>query len=267
MEFNFIKRQVIILGSSSGIGFELASQLSRLGASVCLVGREDAKLNSAYSQLEHNNFAEQKNLYFCCDLTDVNAINSLWDFIQNQWNGQVDSIVLNSGGPPFITSVTEINTNEWFTYFQSLFISQISLVCKSLSYMKSINFGRVVSISSSGIIEPLQGLGISNSIRSSLHAWLKTLSLEVASNGINITTAVIGKVATDRLMSIDKNRSKLLNCTVDEIIRKNCHNIPIGRYGRTNEAAESIIFLLSKYSSYINGSYLLIDGGSIKKSF
>src|SRR5579863_2552893 len=155
MEFNFIKRRVIILGSSSGIGFELALQLSQLGASVCLVGREEAKLKAAYSRLEHSNYDEQKNLYYSCDLTEVNAINSLWNFIQDEWGDQVDSLVLNSGGPPFIASITEINMEEWFTYFQSLFISQIALVCKSLSYMKSINFGRIVSISSSGIIEPL----------------------------------------------------------------------------------------------------------------
>jgi 3-oxoacyl-[acyl-carrier protein] reductase len=267
MNFNFSNRNIIVLGSSSGIGFEIVKQLAILNANVCLVGRDLEKLQKSYTKINQLNTSNNKNIYICSDLTKENAIDQIWQEISDKWYGQVDSLVLNAGGPPFMKNVMDVQLQEWLTYFQSLFLSQISLVSKCLDYMKSKKFGRIVSISSSSIAEPISGLVISNTIRPALAAWLKTLANEVSGNGITITNAIIGRIDTDRIRTLDQNRSNLLKIPVTEVMKNNQQAIPAKRYGTTKEAADVILFLLSEYSSYVSGSSVFIDGGATKKYF
>ncbi len=267
MNFDFSNRNIIVLGSSSGIGFEVAKQLAILNANVCLVGRDAEKLQKSYAQINQLNKANNKNIYICLDLTKENAVNQIWQEISDKWHGQVDCLVLNSGGPPFIKNIMDVEVKDWLTYFQSLFLSQIGLVSKCLDYMKDKKFGRIVSISSSSIAEPIAGLVISNTIRPALAAWLKTLANEVSSCNITITNAIIGRIDTERIRTLDQNKSNLLKIPVAEIIDNNQQIIPAKRYGTTKEAADVILFLLSEYSSYVSGSSVFIDGGATKKYF
>lgn len=264
MLLDFSNRNVIILGSSDGIGFEVALQLAKNNANVCIVGRDLAKLENAFNKINESSRNNHKNICINCDLTKPDSVDEIWVHITNGWNGEVDSLVLNAGGPPFVKNPLDVPLSDWHIYFQSLFLSQIALVGKCLDYMKGRQFGRIVSISSSSIVEPIPGLVVSSAIRSALAAWLKTLSLEVAKDGITVSTTPIGRVATNRLETLDANRAKSSSSTVDAVIQANSQNIPVGRYGTTEEAANVILFLLSEYSSYINGSSIYIDGGSIK---
>lgn len=267
MNITFTNRNIVILGGSKGIAFEAAKQLASDGANICLVGRDLPRLEASYAKLAENILDNNKHIYVNCDLMHSNAVEFIWEKIVVHWNGEVDSLVLNAGGPPLKKSVTDVTIDEWQQYFQSLFLSQITLVNRCIPFMKENKFGRIVSITSSGIIELLQGLVISNSIRSALSAWLKNLSSEVASFGININSVVIGKVATSRLQKLDSIRAQEMACNIEDIKKKNCEAIPVGRYGTTVEAANAILFLLSAQSSYVTGSHIYIDGGSIKKCF
>lgn len=267
MELDYTNRNIIILGGSDGVGFEVATKLAQNNANVCIVGRNLAKLESAFTKLHDLSRAGQQNIYVNADLTSSNSADDIWSTINAKWDGKVDSLVLNAGGPPFVKNAIDVPLEDWHTYFQSLFLSQITLVGKCMDYMKSNQFGRIVSITSSSIIEPIPGLVVSSAIRSALAAWLKTLSMEVAKYGITISSTPIGRVATGRLKTLDEQRAKTNSVSVDDVIQANSGNIPVGRYGTVEEAANVILFLLSAYSSYVNGSSIYIDGGSIKKCF
>ncbi|MCC2625524.1 MAG: NADH(P)-binding family protein [Burkholderiales bacterium] len=265
MQLDFRNRNIIVLGSSDGIGLQVALQLAQNNANACIVGRDIAKLEAAYAKINEISRKNHQNIYVNCDLTNPNSVNEIWSQVTAKWNGKVDSIVLNAGGPPFVKNSVDVPILDWHTYFQSLFLSQITLVSKCIDSMKANGFGRIVSISSSTIIEPAPGLVISSAIRSALAAWLKTLANEVAIHGITVTTVPIGKVATKRLEKLDSVRAETNSSSIQEVINANSANIPVGRYGTVEEAANVITFLLSEYSSYINGSLVHIDGGSMKK--
>lgn len=267
MELKFNNRNILVLGSSSGIGYQVAKELALAGANVCLVGRDLSKLKLAYSKIIEQAKENHRHMYVCCDLMQADAPELIWESICSNWVDGVDSLVLNAGGPPFKKHIADVETNEWLQYFQSLFLSQINLVNKCIPLMKQKNFGRIVSITSAGVIEPLQGLVISNSIRSALSGWLKTLSFEVAKFGININSVVIGKVATTRIDKLDEVRANNSGESLEQVKQNSYAQIPIGRYGTVEEAANTILFLLSSLASYINGSHIYIDGGYIKKCF
>jgi 3-oxoacyl-[acyl-carrier protein] reductase len=265
MQLDFSNRNIIVLGSSDGIGFQVALQLAKNNANVCLVGRDIAKLETAYARVNEASVIGHENIYIKCDLTEVDSADEIWNYVTGKWGNRIDSIVLNAGGPPFVKHAVDVPLEDWHTYFQSLFLSQIALVSKCLDSMKANKFGRIVSISSSSIIEPFPGLVVSSAIRSALASWLKTLANEVGQYGITVTTAPIGKVGTQRLEKLDQVRAATDSRSVEDVVSANSANIPVGRYGTVEEAANVIVFLLSSYSSYINGSLVYIDGGSIKK--
>lgn len=265
MKLDFTNRNVLILGSSRGIGYGVAEKLAKNGANVCLVGRNAEKLKQALAHINQQaNTQNGKNIYVECDLSEKGAAEYIHEQVLKRWAG-IDSLVLNAGGPPFVDSVTNVTMDEWHTAFQSLFLSQISLVNNCLNYMKQQKFGRIVSISSTSITEPLHGLVISGAVRSALAAWLKSLAMEVGKSGINAVTAIIGKVDTDRIKSLDEKRATTAGCSLDVIKKNNYANIPIGRYGSVDEVANTILFLLSPESSYITGSSIAIDGGVSKR--
>lgn len=265
MKLDFINRNILVLGSSQGIGYAVAEKLANNGANVCLVGRDAEKLKQALAQINQRAGTQTgKNIWVQCDLSEKGAAQYIYEQVLNEWSG-IDALVLNSGGPPFVDSVTNVSMDEWHKSFQSLFLTQISLVNNCLEYMKQQRFGRIISISSTSITEPLHGLVISGAIRSALAVWLKSLSMEVANYGINAVSTIIGKVDTDRIKSLDEKRAATMDCSLDVIKKSNYANIPIGRYGNVDEVAKTILFLLSKDSSYITGSTVTIDGGVSKR--
>jgi 3-oxoacyl-[acyl-carrier protein] reductase len=265
MKLDFTNRNILVLGSSQGIGYGVAEKLALNGANICLVGRDIEKLKQSLAQINQQTpIQNSKNMYVECDLNEKNAAEYIHEQVLKKWSG-IDSLVLNAGGPPFVESVPNVTIDEWNSAFQSLFLSQISLVNSCLNYMKQQKFGRIVSISSTSITEPLHGLVISGAIRSALAAWLKSLAIEVGNYGINAVTAIIGKVDTDRIKSLDRTKAATIGCDLAVMQKNNCASIPLGRYGSVDEVANTILFLLSPASSYITGSSITIDGGVSKK--
>jgi len=265
MQFDFSRRNIIVLGSSKGIGFATAKMLAANGANVCIVGRNADALQHAMNEINALPKGESHNhLSVCCDLTSSASVDLLWQHVAKKWDGCVDSLVLNAGGPPIAKNVANVTRDEWLTYFQSLFLSQIDLVSRCLKHMQENKFGRIVSIASSSIIEVLPGLVISSAIRSALATWLKNLAHEVTIEGINVNTIVLGRVDTERIRSLDQNRAEQSSSSVDAVKASSCINIPAGRYGTPEEVANAITFLLSREASYISGSNITVDGGAIK---
>jgi 3-oxoacyl-[acyl-carrier protein] reductase len=177
--------------------------------------------------------------------------------------GGIDILVNNSGGPP-PTCAAGVPANIWREQFEAIALSAISLTDAILPGMRANKWGRILTIASSGVIEPHAHIGLSNALRSSLVGWSKTLAAEVAADGITVNMLIPGFIATDRLRAIDQHTAKTQNIELDEFAAVNAARIPVGRYGSIEEFGAVAAFLASDLASYVTGTMQRVDGGAIR---
>jgi 3-oxoacyl-[acyl-carrier protein] reductase len=171
--------------------------------------------------------------------------------------------VLNTGGPPPGTAVATSDA-LWSAQFEAVFLSAIRLTRLTLPGMQKRGFGRIIVVVSSGVIQPIPNLAISNAIRLALVGWAKTLASEVAAQGITVNCLAPGRIATDRVAELDQGRAKREGITLDEVERQSRATIPTGRYGEAAEFASMAAFLASTHASYMTGSVIRVDGGMVR---
>lgn len=133
-----------------------------------------------------------------------------------------------------------------------------------LPQMVERGWGRVITIGSSGVVAPIPGLALSNSIRGALAGWSKTLASEVADEGVTVNMVLPGRIETDRLRQLDGDRAARTGTTIENIEKASASTIPAGRYGRAEELAAVVAFLASQQASYVTGSMIRVDGGMIR---
>ncbi|CAN0597904.1 unnamed protein product, partial [Laminaria digitata] len=138
---------------------------------------------------------------YALDLSDRQSIDTLIEGIKTDF-GDLDIIVCNGGGPP-PGSIADVTAETWAAQFQAMFINQLTIVNTFLPGMRERGWGRILVVSSSGIVQPIPNLGISNAIRASQVGWAKTLSSEVAPDGVTVNTVAPGRIHTDRVNQID----------------------------------------------------------------
>jgi 3-oxoacyl-[acyl-carrier protein] reductase len=192
------------------------------------------------------------------DLAQSAAIESLSTELE-----QADILVFNTGGPPFGTAA-EITDAGWSVQFEAMFLSAIRLTRLALPGMRKRGFGRILLVVSSGVIQPIPNLALSNALRSGLVGWAKTLANEVASDGVTVNCLAPGRIATDRLVEFDTNRAEREGISLEQVQEQGRAGIPAARYGEPDEFAIVSAFLASPRSSYVTGSVIRIDGGMIR---
>jgi 3-oxoacyl-[acyl-carrier protein] reductase len=232
--------------------------LAAEGVRVVLAGRTADKLNSTAEQIKS---LGGESLVIPWDLAEASVIDQNFSLIESTW-GSVDILINNTGGPPTTLAQGQAS-NLWLEKFQEMVLSVITITDRALPAMKQKKWGRIITTTSSGAISPLRNLAISNTLRASLHAWSKTLSSEVAADGITANIVVPGRIATDRIKSLDQGLAQRQNKTVEEVAQESLKNIPIGRIGEPKEFAAVVTFLASQPASYVTGSIVRVDGGFI----
>jgi 3-oxoacyl-[acyl-carrier protein] reductase len=145
-----------------------------------------------------------------------------------------------------------------------MFLSAIRLTRLALPGMRTRRFGRILLVVSSGVIEPISNLAISNALRAALVGWAKTLATEVAADGVTVNCLAPGRIATDRIVELDNARSRREGITVEQARKLSIATIPAGRYGEADEFAAMAAFLASPRASYVTGGVIRIDGGTIR---
>ncbi|HEX2283914.1 MAG TPA: SDR family oxidoreductase [Mycobacterium sp.] len=259
MDLGISGRTALVLGASGGLGGAIAVRLAQEGANVAVAGRSADALAATASKVEA---AGAKALPVVWDLADLDLIEPRVAEVERAL-GPVDILVNNTGGPP-PTPAAGQDAATWRTSFEQMVLAVIALTDRVLPGMRERGWGRILTSTSSGALSPIPNLGLSNTLRASLHAWSKTLADEVGREGVTSNVIVPGRIETDRTRFLDERRAEREGRTADEVMRDSAASMAIGRYGRPEEYADVAAFLCSERASYITGSVVRVDGGLIR---
>lgn len=250
------RRSALILGGSKGLGFGVASALVTRGVDVAIVGRDTSALDAAAARLGNRQGTVQT---FPCDLSDRSSVSDLLARVDGQI-GPVDILLLNGAGPPPFPAAA-FDADTWSVQFEAMFLHQVMIATHLLPAMRKRRFGRIVAVSSTSVREPIPGLVASNALRSALAAWAKTLSLEVAGDGVTVNIVMPGRFATERTAYFDRTIAGERGIDPAIVASESQAEIPLGRYGTPEEFGEAVAFLAGEGARYITGVALPVDGG------
>ncbi|WP_076866001.1 SDR family oxidoreductase [Bradyrhizobium mercantei] len=258
MDLRLKGKVALVMAAGGGLGSAIAEVLSEEGVSIAV-----ADINFEAAQRVAKSISDRgaKAKAFYCDLKELNQLELVVSQVQDSL-GQIDILVNNTGGPP-PTAAVGVSGSLWSDSFSAMVLSVIRLADAVLPGMQSRGWGRIITSSSSGVIAPIPGLILSNSLRSSLVTWSKTLAREVAPFGVTVNVTVPGRIGTDRIRHLDESRAQRENKTAAEVEDESRKSIPMHRYGLPREYADAVAFLASARASYITGSVIRVDGGLI----
>ena len=249
----------LICGSTSGIGKAAAQELTTSGATVTLFARNEKKLHTTLKSLDNSDGRTHQYL-----VGDFNNPNNIQEILKSHiTSGNKYHILINNSGGPKGGPIVDAEISEFMEGFNRHVICNHILAQILLPGMKDYNYGRIINIISTSVKEPIQGLGVSNTIRGAVAAWAKTLSIEVAGDGITVNNILPGFTDTDRLSSLIQAKSKSQGKSEDAISIDLKKQVPSGRFGMPQETAKAIAFLASTAAGYINGVSLAVDGGRL----
>ena len=259
MDLGLTGRRALVLGGNRGMGLAIATALAKEGAEVAIAARDPARLEAARAGLAESG---ARVVAFPLDLADTSGLTAFAASVTARF-GKPEILINNTGGPPYGTAAGR-NMDEWRTSFEEMTLSVIALTDAFLPAMRAARWGRIVTIVSSGAVQPVPVLGISNALRSALIGWSKTLAGEVAAEGITVNVLVPGRIATERVYLTDQAAAERQGLDPAEVTRRSEATIPMGRYGQPEEVADMVTFLASARASYVTGSMVRVDGGIVR---
>lgn len=258
MNLELDNKYALVCGSTAGIGKATAIALASEGATVTLISRNEDKLKAVIAELPN---ADRHN-YIVADFSKPEILQErVTDYIYKHHGFHI--LVNNTGGPaggPIYAARVE-EFEKAFT--QHLKCNHI-LAQAVVPFMKSEGYGRIINIISTSVKQPLDGLGVSNTIRGAVASWSKTLANELGSFGITVNNVLPGATGTDRLDEIIKNKSEKTKQSEEDVAHAMKSSVPAKRFAKPEELAYAVSFLASACASYINGINLPVDGGRTK---
>lgn len=259
MNFELNGKCALVLGGSGGLGKAVALSLAAEGATVLITGRTPETLEKTAAEIKAAGGSVKTMVW---DLKEINKVADYHAQAVEALGGPVEILFNNGGGPPPSPAQGQ-PVEKWREQFESMVLSLISVTDAVLPGMVAANWGRIITNTSSGVITPIPNLAMSNTLRSSLIGWSKTLAAEVAGKGVTVNIVVPGRIATDRLKFLDEARAKREGSTLEEVEKKSKATIPAKRYGNPKEYGDTVAFIASVRASYITGSMIRVDGGVI----
>lgn len=258
MDLGIKDRVALVMSAGGGLGSAIAFALAREGAVVAVSDQNREALEQTVSRIRTDG---GKAYGVHADLADLQSVSAMVEEVKKNV-GDPGILVNNSGGPP-PSLASGVKPEQWQSYFNSMVVSLMHLTDLVLPAMKERGWGRIITSTSSGVISPIPSLGMSNALRSALVGWSKTLSNEVAANGICVNIVLPGRIATDRIRSLDEARAGREGKTYEEVVAASTATIPMRRYGKPEEYGDAVAFLASERAAFITGSVIRVDGGMI----
>jgi 3-oxoacyl-[acyl-carrier protein] reductase len=254
------EKVALVAASSKGLGRAVAFALAAEGARVVVSSRDREALSKTAAEIRRATGAEVHHQ--AADLTRPDDVKALVAATVERFGG-VDALVNNSGGPP-AGDFEDFGDDGWQGAFELNLMSMVRCVREVLPHMRERGGGRIVNIASSSIKQPIQRLTLSNTFRAAVAGLAKSLSAELASDGILVNTVGPGRIATDRSAGFDAASAERLGVSVEEARERAEALIPLGRYGESEELARVVVFLASPANSYVTGQAILVDGGMVR---
>ncbi len=252
MNLNLEGKHALVCGSTQGIGLAIAQSLADEDVRVTLLARSEDSLKKALSTLSgvgHD--------YLVADFADFADLSSLTDNIRS---GEFHILINNSGGPsPGL--VKDADWNDFDTAISMHLKSSHHLMQCVLPTMKSQGYGRIINVISTSVRIPIQGLGVSNTVRGAMASWSKTLSNEIAQFGITVNNILPGPIETQRLKAIIIDTAEKKGISEEEVENNMKMSVPARRFGKPEEIGAMVAFLCSEQAGYINGINIPVDGG------
>lgn len=259
MNIDLTGKNALVCGSSRGIGKAAAIQLAAMGANVTLVSRNVERLGNVLEELDHTK--GQKHDFFSADFSDVADLQKKASALAISKN--IHILINNTGGPAG-GPANKAAVNEFTSAFNNHLICNHVLVQTFMEGMKADGYGRVINVISTSVKQPLDGLGVSNTIRGAVANWSKTLANELGAFGITVNNVLPGATLTDRLQEIIDAKAQKTGKDADAIKDQMKSAVPMKRFAQPEEIASAIAFLASPAASYINGINVPVDGGRTK---
>lgn len=259
MELGLKGKRAVVLASSRGLGYACAEGLAREGCQVVISSRSQAHVDQAAAQIRSRTAAEV--LAVEADVSNHEGIQTVVEACVREFGG-VDIAVHNAGGPPS-GKFSDISEGQWRASFDQNLMSFVWLVQAVVPEMKKGGYGRILTIASSSIREPIPNLVLSNAMRTGVYGTAKTLAKELAADGILVNVIAPGRIATERIDELDQAAASRRGVGVEQIRAESVGTIPLGRLGRPEELANLTVFLASEAASYITGQAIFVDGGKL----
>ena len=260
MDLGLQGRRALVMGGTKGLGRSIADALAGEGAALVISGRDQGRLDEAAAQLRSAGAAGASGVV--ADVANGAEMDALAKAAVAAMGG-VDILVLNHGGPPLCTA-SEIKEAELVAWFQNIVVSPIRITNLLLPAMRAQGWGRIIVVGSTGMQHPIPTLALSNTLRASIWGWLKTLSGEVAKDGVTMNVLAPGTILTDRVTTSTTQRARQLNISYEDALARTAEEIPARRLGVPADYGPMGAFLASEKGGYITGSMIRVDGGRVR---
>lgn len=257
MNIDLTNKNALVGAATQGIGLGIATELAKCGANVTVMARNEEKLKKSVAQLAVIN-EKQKHEYLVADFSDFDNFKMIISAYFK--NNSVDILVNNTNGPEPGMAVDK-DVDDFQKAFDLLFKTVCEMTALALPYMIEQKNGRIINVSSLSVKEPINNLVLSNSIRSAVTAWSKSLSNEVAQHNVTINNVLTGYFDTERIQKLIKVESEQSGKSIEEIKKARENKIPMKRLGKPEEYGHLVAFLASDYASYLTGASIPLDGG------
>ena len=259
MKISLKNKKALVGGSTAGIGKAIAQQLAESGASVTLMARNENKLKTVINSLATQE--GQSHQYLIVDFTNFEKFKII---ISKYFeSNSVDILVNNTQGPP-AGSALDKSIDDYQAAFDLLFKTVVYTTELALENMRANKFGRIINVSSVSVKEPLSYLVLSNSIRTAVTAWAKSLTMDVGPYNITINNTLTGYFNTERIEEIIRRKSAKTGMSKADVRENMESEVSVKRMGDPEEYANLVTFLASDKAGYISGINIPIDGGRLK---
>lgn len=257
MDLGLTDRAALVTGASKGLGRAVAERLAQEGADVAINSRSAGALKATAEEIARK--SKRRVVPIAGDVSDEHFCQQLVRQATEEL-GRLDILIANAGGPP-PGGVDAFGAQAYRDALALNLMSTVQLTLAALPQMRERRWGRVVAITSVAVKEPVKGLLLSNTARPGVVGFIKSISQELAPEGVLCNVAAPGFIHTDRVESLMESRAEAAGTSPEAVQKEIAAEIPMKRIGTPTEFANAVVFLASEAASYVTGHTLAIDGG------